>query len=86
MNKQNFLEFEVSKAIKDGFTNQFFFRDGLLTYGINPVLTFLPEHVIKDRRPCINSDNVIYRITTKNKIKGFLIISRYEEEEAIPFA
>ncbi len=85
MKKQNFIEFEVSKAVKDGFTNQFFLKNGFLTYGIDPILTFLPQDVIKERKPCVNSENIIYRITTKNKVKGFLIVPRYGDEEALPF-
>ncbi|MGF2412756.1 hypothetical protein [Ferruginibacter sp.] len=85
MKKQNFIEFEVSNALKDGFTHQFSFKDGVLTYGIDPILTFLPQDVIKERKPCVNSENIIYRITTKNNIKGFLIVPRYGHEEALPF-
>ena len=86
MNKHNFIEFEVTKAIQDGFKNQLFFRDGVLTYGADPDTTLFPNDVIKERRPCLNSENIIYRITANNGFRGFLIVHRYEGEDAMPFS
>ncbi len=86
MSTKNFIEFEVRKAVKDGFTNQFFFKEGVLIHGPESVQTFLPDNVIKDRRPCLNSENIIYRITTPTNVKGFLIVPRYQDEQEVPFA
>lgn len=106
MEQNNFIQFESSKVIKEGFVNQFFFKSGR----INPLdyyekfpLTKVADEEARIINPgdncefpldevwgeqtfCLASQTVVVRIILPTGLRGFVIISRYEEDEsAIPF-
>lgn len=85
MSQTNYIEYEVRKAVNDGFVNQFTFKAGILSYRASFEKKYTPQQVIIDKRYCTNSQTIVYRITTEDGLQGFLIEQRYEDENYIPF-
>ena len=81
MSAQSILEQspEVIKAIKDGFILCFVFADGFLYCEIDPGKAYPIKDVCKEPRPCLESNTVVYRITTPNGYKGYAV-SDWEED------
>lgn len=77
------LPTELEKAITEGYCVVFIFNEGIIHQQDNPEIKYHITEVAQKPYPCHLSHVIVYRVETKDNIKGTFIMDLFNDEETL---